>query len=512
MNGWPWRATALAAFAVVAVIPIAALIVESLTSGGTPSLAHLGTVLDDARQWGLFARTLELGAMSAAGALLLGLPMGFLASRTDLPARGAIRALAAAPLFFPPLVHAIAWSEMAPVRGLFGAAAVFALSGFPIVAVLSARTLERIDRRREEAAQLAGGEALRLRLALRAAAPPALVGALCVFVFAVSDFAVPDYLSTIGPKVNVYSDEIFTRWQRLGSSGDAVAASLPLLAVSGVGLLAIARLRRRGAAETAGGDFAPPAAFALGRWKAPALGFVAAVVALSFGAPAARLAWVAGSPARIADAVSQARVDVMHSVLVAVSAAALATAIAFLVADLARSARPAAARALEIAAWIPLAVPATALGVAMIRAWNRDGLAGAVYESPAVVALALAARFFAFPYHAAASGLAPLDRSMDEAARSAGASFGLRLRDIAARLAAPSLATAWLLAYLFSLRELDAIVLIPEGNRSVPFRIYNAIHFNRPEFVAALSLVLAFLAAAPFALYRLFGRRLELGT
>ncbi|HET6201340.1 MAG TPA: ABC transporter permease subunit [Planctomycetota bacterium] len=507
------RGAALFLFALLALLPVASLLVEAFRVEGRLSLGNFATVLTEGRQWGLLGRSLLLGLGSAVGAFLLGFPYGFLVARTDTPGRRMFAALAVGPLLLPPLVHAIAWNGMTGASGPGAAIAVFALGSFPLVAVLSARAFERVDARREEAALLAGGGRARLALSSRLALPAGLVGALCVFVFAVSDFAVPDFLTSVGRKFSVYADEIFTRWQRRGSSGQAVAAALPICLLSGAGLLALAGLRRRGASLTVGGDFVPPPLLSLGRGRAPALAFLLAVGALSFGIPIARLAWVAGSLGTVRAALAEARFDVANTMLASTLAAALASVLALLLAHLALRARPPIARAIEVGALLPLAVPAIAMAVALIRLWNRGGLPGLVYTGVGVVVAALAGRYFAFPYHAAATGLAPLDPSLEEAAQGGGIPFGRRLLGIVAPLAGPSLATAFVLTFVFGMRELDTIVLIPSGNRSVMFRIYNAIHFSRPAFVAALSLVLAFLTALPLLLYRLLaGRRLEIGA
>lgn len=501
------RAIALAFFAIAALLPLATVLGQAFLVEGRFSLANFGTVLAEARQWGLMRNTLLLGLGTGAGALLLGFPFGFLVTRTDLPLRGLLATLAAVPILLPPLLHAIAWTDLVPIRGGLAAVAVFSLSTFPIVAVFAGRALDRVDARREEAALLAGGPRARARLATRLAAPAALSGAILALVFAVSDFAVTDYLSSVGPKFNVYADEIFTRWQRRGSSGQAAAAAIPPFLLAAAGLLAVATLRRRRALVTLGGDFVPPSPVRLGRGRGPALAFAVLVVGLGAIVPLASLARTAGSFETVRLALAEARLDIGQTIGSALVAAALAAALALVLAHAAVRARPLAARGIETAALLPFAIPAVALAVGLIRVWNRPGAIGLVYETRAVVVLALLARYFVFPFHALTAGLAPLDPSLEEAAATAGVRPLRRFLGLVVPLARPALVSAFLLAFVFAVRELDVLVLLPSGNRSLLFRIYNAIHFNRPAFVAALSLVLVFLTVLPIALYRLIARR-----
>ena len=61
-----------------------------------------------------------------------------------------------------------------------------------------------------------------------------------------------------------------------------------------------------------------------------------------------------------------------------------------------------------------------------------------------------------------------------------------------------------------TMRELDTMVLIAAGNDSLPFRVFNEIHFGRDPEIAAICLIMVFLIALPLVLYALlFPRRLD---
>ena len=57
------------------------------------------------------------------------------------------------------------------------------------------------------------------------------------------------------------------------------------------------------------------------------------------------------------------------------------------------------------------------------------------------------------------------------------------------------------------MRELDAAILVPAANGTAIFRIFNAIHFGRDDFVSALCLIAIFVTALPALLWGLFSRR-----
>ncbi|MFN0207954.1 MAG: ABC transporter permease [Planctomycetota bacterium] len=494
-------------FAIAVLAPCVTIIIEAFTADGRFSLVHLSTVLADAREWTLLANTLYLASASAAFSFILGVPAGFLISRSDVPFRGFFRSIIIVPLFMPPLVHAIAWTGMTGLRGGFAASLTFGIAYFPIVALLAARAFERVDRRFEEAAALAGGALTKLKISIRLALPPCLAGALCTFIFASSDFSVTDYYSSVGPKFNVFADEVFARWQREGSSGSAVAAALVPVVIDIICMWLIFRLKRKSHIGIVTSGFVAPGVWKLGNLRYLSFAFLAAVTLVSCVIPVGYFIYTAGSLQVFREALAQARGEITQTFIVSIMMAAAGAVLAIVLAHSALRSKRNVAPAVEWLTLLPFAIPAIALAIAIIRVWNHGGLAGFIYESPVVVGIAFLARYFVFAYQSAAAGVAAIDPNLEHAAQLSGASFGAIITKITAPLALPAAAAAFLLLYVFGMRELDTIVLIPAGNQSAMFRIYNAIHFNRPQFVAALCIILLFMTAFPLIVYQIFARK-----
>ena len=205
----PLLSTALAVLVVAGLVP---LVVMLLRVEGQDVADLL-----DARILSLLGRTLWLGLATALLALLVGLPFGFLVARTDVPGASLLRTLGAVPLLVPPLLLAMTWAVVwTGLRGAPGTIFMLTLSTFPLVAIFAARAFERIDGGAEEAALVAGGLRAVLRMELPLVLPAAATGACLAFVFAINDFGVPDYVSSVGPKFNVYADEIKLNWDQIG--------------------------------------------------------------------------------------------------------------------------------------------------------------------------------------------------------------------------------------------------------------------------------------------------------
>ncbi len=154
----------------------------------------------------------------------------------------------------------------------------------------------------------------------------------------------------------------------------------------------------------------------------------------------------------------------------------------------------------------PIAAPAILFGIGAIGAWNH-GPTAAVYESGAIVVLLYIGRFLVFPTLALSRASASLDPRLEEAGALAGAGPARRLGRIVAPNIWPALLGAWTLVFVLSVRELDAAILVPAANDTVLFRVFNAVHFGRDDFVSALCLLVVFALLLPGLLWSIFARR-----
>jgi iron(III) transport system permease protein len=516
---------ALAVFAIAGLYPLVVMLLR-VTGGDLAGLL-------DARTWGLLGRTLRFGLSVAGLALLIGLPFGFLVSRTDMPGALVLRTLGIVPLCLPPLLLAITLMACFPsLSGSRAAIAILGLSTFPLVALFSARAFERIDARLEEAALLAGGLPAVLRMELPLVLPAALAGACFAFAFAVNDFGVPDYVSFVNArfdptsKFNVYADEIKLSWSQFERPGHAVAVALPLIALALAGLFPSLALRRRGAMATLVGGFRAPERLALGALRWPAFAFALGLVVLGAGLPIARLAWQAcGLPVHTAElpllealargretfagafelTLERARTDLANSLTWAVCAALVSTVLGLVLGHGIERLRR-GGRWLELGVLLPIAAPALLFGIGFIAAWNHPATAR-FYDGGGLVVLLFVGRYAPFAILIVSGATAALDRSLEESAALAGAGPARRLCAIVAPALRGSLAASFVIVFVLSMRDLDSAILVPAANRTAIFRVFNMVHFSRDEEVAVLSLLLVFAVLVPGLLWTLVTRR-----
>ena len=608
----PSRALAAVAIALFAVLGLGPVLVMFERLAGDPSVL---TSILDGRTLELLARTALLGFGASAMAFAIGVPFGFLVARTNVIGASIWRTLGIVPILVPPIILAMTWTMVIPMRGPGMCAFILGLSTFPLVALFTARAAERIDARREEAARLVDGNGAVLRLAFSLVLPSALGASVLAFVVAINDFALTDYVSAVGKKFNVYAGEVFSTWQIDGNEPRAVATALPLIALTLVALIPLFAFRRKDRSGTIDGDFVPPAKIELGSARLPATLFCALVVTLSSLVPIGRLVYesgggsrvfsgvsirrsgwtqgggaaqnapgvVPGAPAdsearrkRVLDAQEAARraagivtpagqptaptasatapqrrrsVDMnapevqaalaageaddlsdkgggistflaninasfgrafelsreslASSLLFAFFAATIAVPIGFVLGHVIQRGR--FGRTLQSLALLPLVVPATLYGIGTIVLWNHD-LTARVYDSGALVTLLFVGRFVAIPVLILAGAVASFSPALEESARLAGAGPVRRLFGIVAPGVWPSLVGSWIAVFALSVRELDAAVLVPAANDTAMFRVFNAVHFGRDDFVSALALLVIFAVLLPGALWTLFAK------
>jgi iron(III) transport system permease protein len=487
------------------------------------SLAHYRDVFRSSRTKAMLFHSAVIATGGALLALLLGAGAAWLVVRTTLPGRRVLATLFAVPLLLPPFFHAMGVSDAVGgalgALGLSGRAlhlanaiACFGTIFFPVAALLVGRALAAVPRGLVEAARLAGGPGAAFRrVVVPCVLPAALAAFTLVFVLALSDFAIPDLLGVFlfgkSVPVNVFATEVFLQWKNLGNTGRAVATGTPFVVVTLALVALTAWLVRRSPVRLTGHA-------ARGRdpvrLSAPgvALGWAGALALLGLAAalPIAGIASWGFSPLRVPASVratSMLGAQTVRWLEMALLAAVVATAVALV---LARWAVRGGARAkgfVAVLGALPLAVPGMAMMVGTYLLWLSVPTPPGTLWKPALV---LVGRVLPYALLAAWLALREVDPRLEEAAKLAGASPWTRFVRVTEPLVRRGWLSAFLLAFVFALREVDAIVLLEPA--VLPVRIYEKVHFGKTADVADLSMLyLAILLVPAVVAALLWGRR-----
>ncbi len=507
-----------AAFLVVAgILPLLSMLFQSLFPGGRFSLSAYEGVLATRRQWTLMGNSLSLALLVTVLTSALGVPLGILLGKTDLPFRRTFLFLFLLPLLVPPYITAVSWAGLLGREGLLspllgpgvskaasdllfglpGCVLVLASAYLPIPMLLTFFSLQAVNPRLEEAARVSAAwpQVLR-RITLPLVLPGLLVAALLVFLMALGEFSVPNYL-----RFPVFPVESFTQFSAFYDFQAATASALPL-ALAALVLLAgeALFLEKKWSSLRPAPGAGPAARIALGKNRKRYL-FLAALPALFLVVlPFAALLARTGGPAPFAEAFERAGDSLLRSLLFATLGATLLAILGFFLGYLVHTRALPAWRALDWLTLFLFALPGTVIAVGLISLWNRPWT-NFVYATPLILLLGWTAKYAALTSRIVSARLSLLPPSMEEAAQAAGAGWFRRIAFIVAPLAARGILAAWLTAFLFCLRDTGITMMVhPPGGETLPVRIFTLMANGSPRLVSALCVIMAASVLFPAAL------------
>jgi molybdate transport system permease protein len=251
-------------------------------------------------------------------------------------------------------------------------------------------------------------------------------------------------------------------------------------------------------------------------FAAPAALFVA-----FFGVPLAALAWRAAESGELADNLTSSlvldalRLSAITSTFTLAIAIIVGTPLAYL---LSRRAFP-GKFAVDLLLDLPIVLPPTVAGVALLVALGRRGVVGEYLDAAGLdvafttTAVVLAQLFVSAPFYirTVKAGFDAVEPVYEGVARTLGASPWRSFRRITLPLAWPSVVAGSILCWARSLSELGA-TLIFAGNfqgrtQTMPLAIISAFESGRSiDVPIALSVILVFAAAVLLLLLRLLAR------
>jgi molybdate transport system permease protein len=150
---------------------------------------------------------------------------------------------------------------------------------------------------------------------------------------------------------------------------------------------------------------------------------------------------------------------------------------------------------------LPIVLPPSVAGLALLFAFGRNGLAGGALELLGIslpfttLAVIVAQVFVASPFYvrAARSGFRAVEPDVEEAARVDGASENAVLRRITLPLAAPALGAGLVLAWARALGEFGATILFAgniEGRtQTLPLLVYSEFQDSLEAAMAAATIL-----------------------
>ncbi|MRH28509.1 ABC transporter permease subunit [Microbacterium sp. SYP-A9085] len=503
---WP----VLAVLMILIAVPVVAMFYGAVQDGnlGSPkgTSFSLRALVEVYLGWPYISTLLGTVGLALAVALLstaIGSLFAWIMSRTDVRLRKFFELTVIAPLFLSPFIGAIAWMTLgAPksgmlnvnLRHLFGAdftlidvmnvpGMIFVMTMYyvPYGYLLVGAALRNMDPSLEDASYINGNG--HLRTAFRVTLPlvrPAMAAAFFfIAVLSTGVFSVPGVLGGrdgfVPLAVRIYrATEVFP-------SDYAVAASIGtmLFLVTIIGVFFYRRAVANAARfVTVSGRGFRPRIIKLGRWRwvvtaVLVINFIVAIVL-----PYIALTIVSLTPYAQTDftkldlsldnftAVLTAPKVVeasWNTLLLGVGSPTACVVLGVLVAFITvRSGSPIRG-VIDYLATIPLAIPGLVLATGMIWLYIRTPIYGTLW----ILLVAHVAAYLTHASRLAANGLIQIDKSLEEASIVNGASLPRTLWRITTPLIRPSLLSAWILIFIFSVREINEAIMLYSARSNV---------------------------------------------
>ncbi len=497
-----------------------------------------------------FINTLVTAAGTTLLSLLIGCPLAWLLTRTDLPGRRLLSSLVTIPYILPSWVIALAWLGIFKNPRVGGTTGLFqyltgvappdwlAYGPIPIIVslglhyyafayVLVSGALASVDRYLEESGEILGAGRWRIlrKITLPLVLPAMLSAFILTFSRALGTFGTPIFL---GRPVRYYTlaTSLYGNL-RLGFAADAFILALVLIALSAITIYANQRLigTRKSFVTIAGrGVHVRPTQ--LRRWKYLLLTVVVAFVTVCVLAPLLFLVvqslmleentyslrnlsfhyWITAGGIR---QYAEGEVGLLRNFLVlgaannSVILAALTAVLVgliglFLGYAIVKGRGTRASRLLEQLAFLPYLIPSIAFGAAYIAMFSSPlGPIPALYGTFALLVVVSVAKNLPFSSRAGVSSMLQIGSELEEAAVVAGASWLTRFRRIIVPLTMSGFFSGFLLTFISTIRELSLIVLlVTPATRVLPSVLFRYTEQGFTQFADGIVVILVVLSLA----------------
>ena len=471
---------------------------------GFAGFGNFAALFGDPNLARMTSNTLVFAAIALAVSFLLGVPLAWLAERSDLPGRALIWTVILASLVLPGFLVGMGWLLLAhprigvlntvamnafhlafpplPVNNVVGMGLVEGLVLTSLTFVLVAPSLRTMDPALEEAASMSGASprALLLNVTLPLILPALVAAAMYVAIVAVGAFDIPAVIG-MGSRVYTFSTFMYVKAYPADGFPDygtiaAGGAVMIVLALAMTFVYSRVLARARAFAVITGKGYRPRLT-ELGRWKMAAWAFVAfyvcgaLVIPFVFTLIYALLPFAEPLDASVFAHMSLANfaqipwglvfTGALHTaelvVVVPVAVLALSFAISWIVVRTTAPGR----FVLDGIAFMPHAVPSILFGIgASLAALFVLQKIVPIYGTVALIAIVYTIGWISFGTRIVNSSLIQVHSDLVEAGATSGAPMATVFRDIVLPLVRPAAIGAWIYVVLLCMRELTLAAFV----------------------------------------------------
>lgn len=518
------------------LVPIVPLLYASVRdrpvyeAGGVFTLSPYRQLFADPAFWQSVRNTLEFATLCTVIAVGLGAGAAIACARTDILGRRLWSKLLLAPLLLPPLGVILGWNALYGPGGYAttfitqtlhiplnltsvpGMSALGAVIGMPVAFLTCQAALANVDSSLEDAARSAGARPLRVitRIVVPMMRPALLNAALLIFTLSVESLGIALILGS--PAGNDFvASYLYNTWSNSSTiDPGAVSAGAMLLLLAAIGLLLLRRALLGSEARfvsVTGRGRGLHTPIELGRpWRVILGALLAAYFAVTTLAPILALAlqssvsvltpltapwhlWTAANWNQLAqpDFTSPIR----NSLEIAAVGAVVTTAVVALATTVAHRSSFPLRKSLQFIMLFPRSMPGIIVGIGFFWTFVLVNPPGNMLRNSIWgITLALSIRSLTLAYLVLYPALAAVSSSLDDAARSAGASWWTTMTRIVLPILRPALLASFILLFVSILNDYDpALFLVSPGNEIMGVTMINSLKQGSTGPAAAMAMV-----------------------
>jgi iron(III) transport system permease protein len=460
-----------------------------------PRLQDFTAVLKNENTLKAIKNTLLVSGSVGLLCLLLGIPLSWILTRTDLPMKKNFRSWFCLPYAIPPFVGAIGWIILAnPTSGVlnqwfglhlniytfWGLVWVETSFLFTFVLLTALTILDRMDSSLEEAARLSGASGLRvfIDIALPLLKPAIINGFILSCLATAASFGVP---ALIGGPARIYlmTTQIYT-YQRMGTT-DGIQMSIAVSALLGISTLILLYGSQyflgKNKNYTVGGKTARPSLVPLRSWKIPVVAILSILIFVILFIPIFGVLLSAFSPVqgswslaslsfsnfvRVLFETEETIRALSQSLMLGLAAAFICTIFSFFFNYFLARTNWFGRTFSSIAVSIPFSTPGTVLALALILSFSRGffGIGPSLYNTLWIILLAYIVKYMSLSLKTIGDGYQQIHPSLEEAARISGAGWWAIMRTIYWPLLSTALMASAFLVFMPVISELTMTILL----------------------------------------------------
>lgn len=487
---------------IIVVIPIFMIVYNAFFENGKFSLTLFTSQMTDSKNLSAMWNTVQIAVFTTIIGTIMGVFYAWLLGRSDIPAKGLMRALFNIPYMFPPFLGAMAWDLLLNgrsgylnrwlrttlglskmpfnINSLWGIVFVEVSYYFPFVFMQVVSALERMDPTLEESARIAGAKqgTVIWKITLPLMKPSISAGALLILTTSLAHFGVPSILG--------YAQGIYTLPTRIyaviyNSTGSfegirqGAALSVMLVVVVALALILQNKILSSGSYDIIKGKSMRPTLIKLRGAKIPLLILAIFTLVLIVLVPLVMIFLISfikayGLPLKFENFtfaqyqkvfnMNGTLDSIKNSLILSISAGIISMFLGTLVAYVVQKIKPKGKEVLEVVSVLPYSIPGTVLSIGVILAWSGAIFGISLYNTLWIILVAYIARYLSFSMKTSSAALLQVHSSLEEAARVCGASHTESLSDITLPLIRPAMVSGFFLIFLPAMREVTTSILL----------------------------------------------------